>query len=131
MSSSGVDGTTGQSLEGWPHVQQSIAVILTTPIGSRVMRRDFGSEVPALIDRPMTSQNILAVYAATTNALAPRMVGNSWYGEPRFRLRQCDLIEADETGSLTLNIGGDYLPFGHLGDETVGASNVSFSVVLR
>lgn len=130
MASSGINKETGKSLEGWQHVQQSIAVILTTPIGSRVMRRDFGSEVPALVDRPMTSQNILAVYAATANALTPRKVGNYWYGEPRFRLRQCNLIEADESGLISLDIGGDYLPRGHLGDETVEAS-VQFAVALR
>ena len=130
MSSYGVNNETGQILEGWPHVQQSIAVILTTPIGTRIMRRDFGSEVPALIDRPMTYQNILAIYAATANALTPRQVADYWYGEPRFRLRQCNLIEADESGSISLDIGGDYLPLGHLGDETVEES-VQFAVALR
>lgn len=129
--SSGIDAFTGQILSDWEHVKQSIADVLTTPIGTRVMRRDYGSEIPALVDRPMTASNILAVYAAAANALYPRQVGKAWYGEPRFRLRQCELVEASEQGSLHLNIGGDYVPRGHLGDETVEASNVSFSVALR
>ena len=126
----GVNAVTGQVLADWDHVQQSIGVILTTPIGSRVMRRDFGSEVPFLVDRPMTTQNVLAIYAATANALYPRQVGQTWYGEPRFRLRQCELVEANEQGRVTLNITGDYVPRGHLGDETVGASNLTFATSL-
>ncbi|KPN28874.1 baseplate wedge subunit [Halolamina pelagica] len=39
----GVDRTNGQRLEGLAHIRQSVADILTTPLGSRVMRRDYGS----------------------------------------------------------------------------------------
>ena len=35
------------------HIKQSIADILLTPIGSRIQRRDYGSRMPELIDRPM------------------------------------------------------------------------------
>ncbi|WP_322997514.1 GPW/gp25 family protein [Castellaniella sp.] len=117
----GVNRRTGQLLTDWEHVEQSIAVILTTRIGQRVMRREFGSEVPALIDRPMTTRVILAVYAATANALC------RW--EPRFRLTKCELAQASVDGTLHLLIGGDYMPRGHLGDYTV-ATRREFTVAL-
>ena len=48
---SGMDASTGQPLTGSAHLVQSIRDILTTPIGSRVMRRDYGSRLPALLAR--------------------------------------------------------------------------------
>lgn len=38
----GIDRETGKVISDEKHIRQSIAVILTTPVGSRVMRRDFG-----------------------------------------------------------------------------------------
>ncbi|MGQ3671784.1 GPW/gp25 family protein [Xanthobacter sp. TB0136] len=121
MSAVGIDRRTGKILRGWDHVQQSITVILTTMVGERVMRRDFGSEVPALVDRPMTTRVILAVYAATANAL------RRW--EPRFRLTKCEIVQASVDGTLHLMMGGDYMPRGHLGDSTVD-SRREFTVAL-
>ncbi|EYD71810.1 GPW/gp25 family protein [Limimaricola hongkongensis] len=95
-----MDRNDGQPLKGWPHVQQSIAVILMTPIGSRVMRRDFGSEVPLLIDRPMTSQVVLALYAAVADALA------RW--EPRFRLVGVQMAQPTASGAITIRVRGEY-----------------------
>ncbi|MEL4069593.1 GPW/gp25 family protein [Ochrobactrum sp. GPK 3] len=108
MSSSGVNRVTFRPLSGFDHVRQSIEVILTTPIGSRIMRREFGSEVFDLIDRPLTDRVILAVYAAVVLAIA------KW--EPRFAVTGCRIDQADETGKLVLQIFGIYYPRGHLGD---------------
>ncbi|WP_375261855.1 GPW/gp25 family protein [Palleronia sp.] len=96
----GVSRTTGRPLEGWDHVRQSITVILTTPIGSRVMRREFGSHLYDLLGRPMTTSNILAVYAATALAIS------RW--EPRFTLTGCEMIETSASGALSLAIYGIY-----------------------
>ncbi|MGD7246543.1 GPW/gp25 family protein, partial [Ralstonia pseudosolanacearum] len=49
----GMNSSTGRAIADRPHLAQSIGDILTTPIGSRVMRRDYGSEVPDLIDQPL------------------------------------------------------------------------------
>ena len=35
------------------HIDQSIGDILSTPIGTRVMRPDYGSRIPRLVDRPI------------------------------------------------------------------------------
>ncbi|MCV6588938.1 MAG: hypothetical protein OIF57_07920 [Marinobacterium sp.] len=48
----GMDSVTGKPLADMAHIRQSITNILTTPIGTRVMRRDYGSVLPDLIDRP-------------------------------------------------------------------------------
>ncbi|HWT62360.1 MAG TPA: GPW/gp25 family protein [Ochrobactrum sp.] len=108
MSSSGVNRVDGRPLSNFEHVRQSIEVILTTAIGSRVMRREFGSEVLNLIDRPLTDRVILAVYSAVVMAIA------QW--EPRFAVTGCEISRADETGKLSLQIFGIYYPRGHLGD---------------
>jgi len=106
----GFDRDAGSILTGFDHVRQSIGVILTTPIGSRVMRRDFGSELFDLIDRPMTDQVILAAYSAVVMAIA------KW--EPRFAVTGCRLTSAAADGSLALEIDGVWYPRGHLGDFT-------------
>ncbi|MDI5893079.1 GPW/gp25 family protein [Halomonas rhizosphaerae] len=74
----GMNATTGRALEGVEHIRQSVSDILATPIGSRVMRRDYGSLLPELIDRPLNDATLLQVYAATAMALI------RW--EPRLRV---------------------------------------------
>lgn len=88
---------TGRAITGLAHLRQSIADILTTPIGSRVMRRDYGSQLPELIDEPLNDTTRLRLYAAAVTALM------RW--EPRLRLTriQLDTIEA---GRATLAIEG-------------------------
>lgn len=120
-SSAGMNAITGQPLTDWDHVQQSIRIILTTPIGSRVMRRDFGSELPDLVDQKMTRKGILAVYSAAAGAIA------RW--EPRFRMKTGRVAEASATGVLHLQIFGTYYPRGHLGDFSV-AEDQSTRVVI-
>ena len=50
----GLNAHTGQPLAGLDHLRQSIADILSTPLNTRVMRRDYGSRLPELIDQPIT-----------------------------------------------------------------------------
>lgn len=49
----GMNASTGKELEGLNHLKQSIVDILTTPIGSRVMRRDYESRLLELVDKPI------------------------------------------------------------------------------
>ena len=60
---------TGQALTGAAHLRQSVADIITTPIGSRVMRRTYGSLVPALLDQPLNKTLQMRVAAAAASAL--------------------------------------------------------------
>ena len=84
------------------------------------MRRDFGSDLPELIDRKMTAANILKVYAASALAII------RW--EPRFRMKAGRVASATADGKLSIEIFGLYYPRGHLGDYSV-AENVSTRVV--
>ncbi|MEW7978507.1 MAG: GPW/gp25 family protein [Candidatus Sedimenticola endophacoides] len=49
----GMHAITGQHLAGEAHLRQSIIDILTTPLGTRVMRRDYGSRLFELVDAPI------------------------------------------------------------------------------
>ncbi len=109
--STGVNAQTGKPLSDWEHTQQSIEKILTTPIGARVMRRDFGSDLPDLVDLKMTRRNILAIYSASAAAIA------RW--EPRFRMRRGQVLSVAADGKIQLVVLGTYFPRGHLGDYTV------------
>ena len=51
------------------HIRQSIADILQTPIGSRIQRRDYGSILPLLIDRPISHGLALQIASASIVAL--------------------------------------------------------------
>jgi phage baseplate assembly protein W len=87
----GMARDTGAALDGLDHIRQSVADILSTPMGTRVGRRDYGSLVPELIDQPMTPANILRLYAATAVALT------RW--EDRLRLRRVGLVVGERPGS--------------------------------
>jgi len=93
----GMDAATGRTIEGDAHLAQSIRDILATPIGSRVMRRDYGSRLPDLIDAPITGETIALVYAATAEALA------RW--EPRLTLLSMALEDV-AAGALTMRVTG-------------------------
>jgi phage baseplate assembly protein W len=79
----GMNATTGRATSGLDHLTQSIEKILTTPIGTRIARRDFGSELPDLIDAPNNGATRVRLYAAVATALM------QW--EPRLKLTRVSL----------------------------------------
>lgn len=120
--------SAGQVSKGWEHVEHSIRKILTTPLNTRVMRREFGSELPDLVDRPMNGRLMMLLFAATTKSLKPRQIDGHWYGEPRFSLDRIEVIQADVQGRVALKLYGKYLPNGHLGDTTAANDNYNVDV---
>lgn len=92
----GMSRTTGRSLADTDHLRQSIADILTTPLGSRVMRREYGSLLPELIDQPLNGGTIVRLYAATASALM------RW--EPRINLSRVQLTLGSAPGSAVLDL---------------------------
>ena len=94
----GADRQTGKTLSGDAHLAQSIGDILSTPIGSRVMRRDYGSLLFELTDKPINGAIRMLLHAATAIAL------RRW--EPRLRLTRVTLLGQPRGGSLTLRIEG-------------------------
>jgi phage baseplate assembly protein W len=91
---SGMQASTGKRIEGDAHIAQSIRDILTTPIGTRVMRRDYGSRLPELIDAPLNAATRLLMSAATASAIA------RW--EPRIRLSRVEMSAGDAQGRLSI-----------------------------
>ena len=94
----GLNKHTGQALATVnEHIKQSIGDILTTPVGSRVMRREYGSLIPELIDQPLNEHTLLRLYAASAAALM------RW--EPRLKLTGFSL-QIGTDGSATVEVVG-------------------------
>ncbi|WP_336005382.1 GPW/gp25 family protein [Acinetobacter pittii] len=55
---------SGVSITEIESIKQSIGDIVTTPLGSRVMRREYGSIVADLIDQPMSDVLKVKLYSA-------------------------------------------------------------------
>lgn len=94
----GLAATTGRTITGAAHLAQSIADVLTTPIGSRVMRREYGSLLPDLIDAPFNDATRLQAYAAAAMALM------RW--ELRIRLSRVQLSQGAVAGQVVLDLEG-------------------------
>lgn len=101
----GINATTGKVLDGIEHLRQSVRDILTTPIGSRVMLREYGSQLFQLIDAPLNRSTIMDLYAATADAL------KRW--EPRIRLISVH-ASMPERGTVMIDMVGEYLPDGRV-----------------
>ncbi|MFG6082330.1 GPW/gp25 family protein [Paracoccus litorisediminis] len=99
----GMNATTGRSLDGIDHLRQSIRDILTTPIGTRVMRRAYGSRLPELVDAPLNDETLVDLYAETFIALA------TW--EPRIDVEQVT-AHIPAPGKVHLSLVGVYTPTG-------------------
>lgn len=66
----GMSQTSGATVSGDDHLAQSIADIITTPLGSRTMRRDYGCLLFELIDRPLGPATLLLCSMAIAIAVA-------------------------------------------------------------
>ena len=86
----GMNASTGRGLGATDHIIQSVTDVLTTPVGSRVMRRDYGSELFYLIDQPQHAATRLRLMAATVQALI------NW--EPRITITKVDVIGGGQSG---------------------------------
>ncbi|WP_368900345.1 GPW/gp25 family protein [Mixta calida] len=95
----GTDRLTGKRLSGLAHLRQSVADILNTPRGSRVLRRDYGSDVPDLVDNPPGDLTRLRIIAASASALA------RW--EPRIGVTGIDVFWPAQH-ACELSISGVY-----------------------
>ena len=70
----GMSVKTGRTLRDRQHLAQSIADIVTTPLGSRVMRREYGSPMADLMDWPLNSATRLQAYAEARLALEEPLI---------------------------------------------------------
>jgi phage baseplate assembly protein W len=96
----GMDRHTGRPITGSAHLLQSVRDILTTPLGSRRERPDYGSTLPRMVDLPVTPG-----WKSSLQAEVARALGR-W--EPRLRLGAV-AVESVLDGSVALRLSGDYL----------------------
>ncbi len=102
----GMNVTTGRRMSRLAHILQSITDILTTPIGTRVMRRAYGSMLFDLIDQPDNGATRVRLYAACATAII------RW--EKRVKLSRVVLTRTDVPGRCILDIEGSYLVGGQI-----------------
>ena len=98
----GMSRQTGKAIEGLDHIRQSIADILGTRKGERIMLPEYGSEVPDVIDAPMNAGAAVDAFMAVAEAL------DRW--EPRFRLERIQMTEATATGRAGFLLTGRVVP---------------------
>jgi phage baseplate assembly protein W len=94
MNYGGMNADSGRLIGDIEHIRQSVRDILITPVGSRVMRREYGSMLPDLIDQPLNGATLLRAYAATVMALV------RW--EPRIRITRVQF--AVDGSQLTVDL---------------------------
>jgi phage baseplate assembly protein W len=95
-----MDRHTGQPISGIEHLRQSMADVLSTSLGSRRQRPDYGSKLRAYVDMPVNEGWKSSVQAEAVRALA------RW--EPRLKLQSVRVV-AVLGGKIDLSIAGDYL----------------------
>jgi len=88
---------TGRAITDAEHIRQSVGDILRTPVGSRVMRRDYGSLLSAMIDQPQTPALELQIKVACYMAIL------KW--EPRITLMSIT-TERQFDGKMIVNLTG-------------------------
>ena len=97
-----MDRTTGLAINELAHLRQSVGDILTTPIGSRVMRHEYGSQVPMLVDQPDNQITQLRLLSAAASALM------RW--EPRLAVANIEIEREPSTpGRALVTVYGSYL----------------------
>ncbi|HAV8751981.1 TPA: baseplate assembly protein [Escherichia coli] len=93
----GMNRNTGLGISDTEHISQSVRDILLTPVGSRVMRREYGSLLSALIDMPQNPALRLQIMVACYSAI------QKW--EPRIRLTAIS-FETGDAGEMYVDITG-------------------------
>ncbi|CAE6814590.1 hypothetical protein R69746_05776 [Paraburkholderia aspalathi] len=95
----GMDRQTGKPITGLAHLKQSIGDILSTRKGTRRERPEYGSDIPRMVDLPVSRGWISAAQAE-----AARAIGR-W--EPRIKVSRVAVASIVD-GKVTFRIQGVY-----------------------
>nr|WP_308530318.1 GPW/gp25 family protein [uncultured Serratia sp.]DAL85537.1 MAG TPA: baseplate assembly protein [Caudoviricetes sp.] len=109
----GMNRNNGMAIAEIDHIRQSVSDILITPVGSRVMRRDYGSQLSTLIDQPQKPALKLQMMAAVYGAVL------RW--ETRISLTAVN-ITSDADGKMVVDL---------VGNRTDTAGRIQFSLPVR
>lgn len=121
----GIDRQTMMPMANFPHALQSVEVIVTSRLYSRVMRREFAGGIIELLGR-MISPALMALFK---QLLATSI--DLW--EPRFRVRRVTFNgSADEVrlGRAGVSVEVDWRPRALQGDFTVEGTRL-FTIMAR
>ena len=98
-------------VSGNEDIQQSLDILLSTQLGERVMREDFGCDLTGLLFEEVDQGFINSLTTLVTNAIL--------YFEPRILVNRLDVSDSEiEDGLLLINI-----------DYTVSATNSRYNMV--
>lgn len=92
----GLNAQTGLAITDTDHLQQSVADIIGTPIGSVITLREYGTYNMQMIDQPMTKALRLQLIAATVMALL------RW--EPRARPAKVSLDMGEQSSQWEFSL---------------------------
>jgi uncharacterized protein len=95
----GMDRRTGRPITGLVHLKQSIGDILSTRKGTRRERPEYGSDIPRMVDLPISRGWISSAQAETARAIG------RW--EPRIRVSRVTVVSIVD-GQVTFRIQGVY-----------------------
>ena len=95
----GMNAANGAPLDGMDHLRQSVRDILLTPIGTRVMLREYGSLVARLLDQPVGAGWAARMRASVLDALS------RW--EPRLLVTRV-AVAANSAGRVEIAIDGGH-----------------------
>lgn len=93
----GMNRDTGAALSDIDHIRQSVRDILITPLGSRVMRRRYGSLLSVLIGMPQNEALRLQIMSACYVAIL------QW--EPRVKLTGIN-FDSNFNGGMVVELTG-------------------------
>lgn len=93
----GMSRTDGRTITDTEHISQSLSDILRTPVGSRVMHREYGSLLFDMLDQPQTPALELQIKVAVFMAVL------KW--EPRVSLTSVT-TERQYDGKLVVSLTG-------------------------
>lgn len=97
-----IDRNTGELIQGWPRCRQSIEVILTTRLRTRLMRLWWGSDFLNAQDKPNNEQ--------TYNLSILSAISSIDEYEPEFDISRIILGGSAPAGEAEITVEGVYLP---------------------
>jgi phage baseplate assembly protein W len=93
-----IDRFTGELISGWARIKQSIYVILTTRLNSRLMRLWWGSDFLNMQDKPGNEETLITGMMAAVAAI------NTY--EPEFKIRKVQIDEFGPDGVIVITLEG-------------------------
>ncbi|SDK40365.1 GPW/gp25 family protein [Bradyrhizobium ottawaense] len=93
-----IDRETGALVQGWDRIKQSIFVILTTRLRTRLMRLWWGSKFLDMQDKPGNQEVLMAGMMAAIAAI------NTY--EPEFKVTRVTIDDFGPDGDITITIEG-------------------------